>query len=62
MTTNDTCPHCGADKHVLGHAYKCGSNENMTSSACYVRQLAVKAEIEQLRSELAAATKARGEA
>jgi hypothetical protein len=39
MSEQQTCPYCGADRHVLGHAYKCGSNENMTSAKCYERQL-----------------------
>ena len=53
MSNTDTCPYCGADRHVLGHAYKCGSNENMTSAKCYVRHLADQAaEIERLKTVL----------
>jgi hypothetical protein len=55
MTTNETCPHCGAKKNALGNFYKCLTSINGSlprNAGCYQRQIAAQAaEIERLRNE-----------
>ena len=59
MTTNETCPHCGAEKKsqtVTSIAYECHSSgysdgDFYRTFTCYERQLAAKAaEIERLKT------------
>ena len=71
MTTQETCPHCGAEWEKYDFAivqFQCGTQidrhvsyswASTLSSQCYLNQLAQKkAEIERLREEL---KEARGE-
>ena len=63
MTTNDTCPHCGAE-YLLYHKaekltqFKCGTTVNANNkkmwsgNACHERQIAAQAaEIERLKED-----------